>query len=381
MRMKDDGHFLLPPSEVRKFDECVANKDYDGAISIEAYTSDREFFMGLDEEDENADYTTEVKIYDLLSFISRVTDAEAGIDINYDKKFYLNRAMARSILAIDEEKFDHERAQRTGQHSSSEVQLSPGKITENLISGVRYCFICSHDFDNYCHLYHRSGVIFSVELDDKKCYDKLCKVFPVFRDFRNSATPKISEWEWAYIGGSCVLLVHEEVLKAYRMRTGYTDYLDWNPDDACMTIWDLLKEEENMVFEPTQIDNNVLSNMSDYQYDREGIPDQLILKESMLHDNSVKSIRVKEGFLSDGRSYVSEYWAWNGITNVTYYFAANGVEESETALEEYFVSVGKLTAGEEHPMGIMTLDVEGEKVYSVTVTVGHEDTLYGEARM
>ena len=38
--------------------------------------------------------------------------------------------------------------------------------------------------------------------------------------------------------------------------------------------------------------------------------DQLILKESMLHDDSVKSIRVREDFLSDGRSYVSEYWTW-----------------------------------------------------------------------
>jgi len=51
------------------------------------------------------------------------------------------------------------------------------------------------------------------------------------------------------------------------------------------------------------------------------------------------------------------------------------------ALEEYWVSVGKLTAGEEHPMGITPLDVEDVKVYSVTVTVEHEDTLYCEARM
>ncbi|MBO6202039.1 MAG: hypothetical protein J6O13_00785 [Selenomonas sp.] len=109
--------------------------------------------------------------------------------------------------------------------------------------------------------------------------------------------------------------------------------------------------------------------------------DQFILKESMLHDDSVKSIRVREDFLSDGRSYVSEYWAWEGITNVTYYFAADGIDESKAALEEYLVSVGKLTAGEEHPMGIMTLDVEGVKVYSVMVTVGQEDTLYGEAWM
>ena len=109
--------------------------------------------------------------------------------------------------------------------------------------------------------------------------------------------------------------------------------------------------------------------------------DQLILKKSMLHDDSVKSIRVREDFLSDGRSYVSEYWAWEGTTNVTYYFSADGIKEEESALEEYLVSVGKLTAGEEHPMGITNLDVDGIKVYSVTITVGHEDTLYCDARM
>lgn len=98
MRMQEDGYFLLSPSEVRKYDECVAMGDYDGAINIEASTSDREFFMGLDEEDEDADYTTEVKIYDLLSLIAKSTDAEASIDINYEKNFRLTRDMAKSIL-------------------------------------------------------------------------------------------------------------------------------------------------------------------------------------------------------------------------------------------------------------------------------------------
>ena len=109
--------------------------------------------------------------------------------------------------------------------------------------------------------------------------------------------------------------------------------------------------------------------------------EQLVLKESMLHEESVKNIRVKEDFFSDGRSYVSEQWAWEGTTSVTYYFAADGIEENKSALEEYLVSVDKLIAREEHPMGIMALDVEGVKVYSVTVTVGQEDTLYCEARM
>lgn len=109
--------------------------------------------------------------------------------------------------------------------------------------------------------------------------------------------------------------------------------------------------------------------------------DQLILKESMLHSEPVKSIRVREGVLPDGRSYVSECWAWEGTTNVTYYFAADGIDGDESALEEYLLSVGKLSDGEEHPLGVTTFDVEGVKVYSVTVTIGHEDALYCEARM
>ena len=98
MRMQEDGYFLLSPSEVQKFDECVAMGDYDGAISVEAYTSDREFFMGLDDDEETATYTTEVKIYDLLSLIAKSTDADAGININYEKNFWLTCDMAKSIL-------------------------------------------------------------------------------------------------------------------------------------------------------------------------------------------------------------------------------------------------------------------------------------------
>ena len=70
-----------------------------------------DLYSGLDEEDENANDTTEVKIYDLLSFIAKATDADAGIDINYDKKFYLDRDMARSILAKDTAGIVHERGQ------------------------------------------------------------------------------------------------------------------------------------------------------------------------------------------------------------------------------------------------------------------------------
>ena len=41
---------------------------------------------------------------------------------------------------------------------------------------------------------------------------------------------------------------------------------------------------------------------------------QLTLKASMFQGGSLRS---KEDFLSDGRSYVSQYWTWEGISNVT----------------------------------------------------------------
>ena len=47
---------------------------------------------------------------------------------------------------------------------------------------------------------------------------------------------------------------------------------------------------------------------------------------------------------------------------MTYYFAADGIEENQSALEEYLVSVGKLIAKEDHHMGIMTLQVSFERV-------------------
>ena len=238
-RMKDGGYFLLPPSEVRVFDECVANEDYDGSISIEAYTSDREFFMSLDEEEENDSYTTEVKIYDLLSFIAKAKSADAGIDINYDKIFYLSRDMANRILAGEKEGLLKTTELRP-ECPPAKVLLAASEITEELIGGVRYCFICSHDYDDYCELYHRNGTIYSVNLDDNGCYKKLCGAFPAFREFQDVKSSRIGAWEWSYIGGACVLLIHEEVLTAYREKTGMEESLNWSPDDAYKTICELM---------------------------------------------------------------------------------------------------------------------------------------------
>ena len=184
-------------------------------------------------------YTTEVKIYDLLSFIAKATDKDAGIDINYAKKFYLDRDMAKRILAGEKESLFKPIGPRAEYHPV-QIQLAVDEVTEELIGGVRYCFICSHDYDNYCELYHRNGNIYSVNLDDDECYEKLCKTFPAFREFRNSNGSCIGAWKLAYIGGACVLLIHEEVLSSYREKTGMTEYWDWSPNAAYKTICELM---------------------------------------------------------------------------------------------------------------------------------------------
>lgn len=275
MCMKDDGYFLLPPSEVRLFDECVEAGDYDSVMSIEAYTSDSEFFMGLDEEDENADYTTEVKIYDLLSFIAKA-NAEAGIDINYAKNFFLNRNMAKSILARDKAEADHKRGIYLPM--PSKIALSPKELTTKFIAGVRFCFMCAYDaYTNYCDLYHRNGKIYRYDIaGDNKQVEKICQVFPALKKFNesNGQNDKLGEWMWNYYELGAWVFAHAEVRDAYKMRTGRigeAEYLDWSPNDAYMTIRDLL-EEEAMEFEPMQIDGVAIRNMSDYRHDRNGIP-------------------------------------------------------------------------------------------------------------
>ena len=108
--------------------------------------------------------------------------------------------------------------------------------------------------------------------------------------------------------------------------------------------------------------------------DKSGPVSPLLLTAAMIHGTPVDSIRTKEGFwLPDGRSYVSELWAWEGVTNVTYYFPALGIGSSKEELEAYLVAMGKLVEGERHPMGIATLEIRGEEVYSVTVSVGSDD--------
>lgn len=86
-----------------------------------------------------------------------------------------------------------------------------------------------------------------------------------------------------------------------------------------------------------------------------------------------------EGKLSDGRGYVSELWAEDGMTLVTWYIPAEETGGSKEEMEQFLIREGKLKDGEKHSLGIVQLEVDGHAVWSVTVTVGDEDGLRCQA--
>lgn len=343
-RGSDGGHLLMPNCDVKVMDEALASKDYDNISSVEAYTSAGELFMGVEPEDDDG-VVVEVKIKDLLSYITKGTNEENCLYINYGNSFILSSAMTKSVL---ERMRLYERKTSVGKkpYYPQERWLANREITASLISGVRYAFILSYDYDNYCNLYHLDGNIYRVNFNEEKNYHKLCKVFPAFKDFRRRKTSKFGEWDWFQIDGSCVLFIHDDVISSYRQKTGCKEYVGWQPDAATETIYEMTMGSER----------------------------KFVLKHSMLPvDDEIKIIKFTEDFFSDGRSYVSEYWVWDHVSSVTYWFCADGLVETKAALEQYLVAVGKLKAGEKHPIEISSVMVQGKKVYSVTVSIALDD--------
>ena len=97
------------------------------------------------------------------------------------------------------------------------------------------------------------------------------------------------------------------------------------------------------------------------------------------------TIRTNEGCFSDYRSYMSELWYWEHITNVTYYFPVDDpltghIPNDNKFIENYLISQGKLSENEEHHMETMILNRNGINIYSVTITIACEDDEYCEAR-
>ena len=353
-RGSEGGHFLMPTCDVEIIDDAMAGEDYEAISFIEAYTSAGELFMGVDPEDNDGSVVA-VKIKDLLSYVTKESNRENCLCINYANTFSLTFAGAESVL----EKmrfYEKAKAEEKEPCHPQERWLTNREITVRLMNGVRYAFICSYDYSNYCELYHLDGNIYRVNFNEEKIYAKLCKVFPALRNFRRRETSKFGEWDWFQIDGSCVLFIHDEVIEAYRQKTGYTKYMDWQPSIAVETICELSTRSKG----------------------------KFVLKHSMLPtDDEIKIIRFKEDFLSDGRSYVSEHWVWDHITNVTYWFPADGLEESKVALEEYLISVGKLKLYEEHNIGLNSIMIQNRKVLSVTVSIatGDDEEVLCEAYM
>lgn len=122
--------------------------------------------------------------------------------------------------------------------------------------------------------------------------------------------------------------------------------------------------------------------------------DYILLTKDNVHDEPLSSFQTKEGFFSDGRSYVAEVWDSGGIAMVTYYFSAKDFEVKDSVTEEdmiecsddtnevmldYLIAEHKLM--EDDPrIYIETLMyyIEGEVVFSVTVAAednSEEETL------
>lgn len=102
-------------------------------------------------------------------------------------------------------------------------------------------------------------------------------------------------------------------------------------------------------------------------------------------------LQSNESRFSDQRNYVSELWYFDGMTNVTYFFAADGFKieymekdgkccskELKESLIIYLENEEKIELYKPY-VGITSFVVNEDLVYSVTITVGLEEEIYAEA--
>lgn len=138
------------------------------------------------------------------------------------------------------------------------IELTPHKITSKLFNGMRFCFVNNHDYDNYCVFYHVDRAIYRVNLSDERVTRKLAGIFPALNEIQHAKTNKVGAWYWQYLGGACVLFVHEDVIDAYKNNLGIEgEPLDWQPDEAWQTILDLPHED----YQPKKLDSKKLSEL------------------------------------------------------------------------------------------------------------------------
>ena len=113
---------------------------------------------------------------------------------------------------------------------------------------------------------------------------------------------------------------------------------------------------------------------------------RVIVTSKLVHQNGIPegTLRTKEDFFSDQRSYMSELWYFEDITNVTYYFPADdplsgSIANDKSIIEKYLIFEKKLIKNETHYIEIMELDCKGLKIYSATVGIACADEKYCEA--
>ncbi len=115
--------------------------------------------------------------------------------------------------------------------------------------------------------------------------------------------------------------------------------------------------------------------------------ERMYVTQKLVHPDKIPdSLDVKEGFLSDGRSYMSEMWCYEQTTNVTYYIPVDDplrgeLPDDDKFLEDYLISEGKIKRGEEHHIAKKVLHTTEGDVYSLSVCVGCDDDLFCEAYM
>lgn len=210
------------------------------------------------------------------------------------------------------------------------------------------------------------------------------------------------DWQYEYLGAGNHLIIKKDVYEDFKKAIGNAVdpedfYIGWL--DAAWSVIEQQNKGKTPLDMKTPAELAMLGNaavhnrkpmsaeeerLEEIQDDLEGGYDpfedeRVIVTSELVHgEDAPDCLKSREWFFDDFRSYLAELWSWEQTTNVTYYFPADDpllgyMPNDEKRIEEYLVAKGKLIEGEEHHMKIMTLDCDGEEIYSVTVTIGIDD--------
>lgn len=243
------------------------------------------------------------------------------------------------------------------------------------------------------------GAVYIVKSDGKTLYcnyayggihiKKLFQALPVLQEcdfgiFGNAAS--IPEgWNYVYLGAGNHLLIKDD---AYGQFCKYVK-IDEDPSeiyarwlDAAFKITDSFnsKQEDTISIEQ-EIMEEIEAGYDPYEDER------VYVTQELVHGDEVPdSIHVKESFFSDGRSYLSEMWCNEHYTGVTFYFPVSDplcgeIPNDTDIIETFLIRENKIIEGEEHDLGIMIIDTEEGSIFSVTVCVGDDDSVFCEVYM